>query len=86
MYCAGWTYSAIASVHPKQGQRGTVITIKGIGLFAGGAKVARVKLSSADAARVLTQSPTEITAEVSSVFVRVPPRPVSRSGGKIDFV
>ena len=56
-------------VHPAQGQRGTVITIKGIGLFAGGAKVVRVKLSSADAAKVLTQSATEVTAEVSSVFV-----------------
>ena len=64
-----WTYSAIASVHPAQGQRGTVITIKGIGLFAGGAKVVRVKLSSAPVEKILTQSATEITAVVSSVFV-----------------
>jgi hypothetical protein len=58
----GWTYSTIDSVTPSQGQRGTVVTITGTSLLAGGTGVASITLAGVSVAptNVLRANQTQI--------------------------
>ena len=64
----GWTQSGITSINPNHGQRGTIITIAGEGLFAGGTNATRLRLTSADAT-IKSASATEIIAVIAGVTV-----------------
>ncbi|PHR02316.1 MAG: hypothetical protein COB29_14000, partial [Sulfitobacter sp.] len=48
----GWTYSAIASVTPNYGNRGTIVTITGTSLLAGDSVIAEVRLGGVEVASV----------------------------------
>ena len=70
----GWLYSRIDAVTPPSGQRGTVVDIKGVALFAGGSKVAGVSLGGVPVLKIINQSAThvQVVARGHSVDLTTP--------------
>ena len=62
-----WTNSRITSISPSSGQRGTIITIEGIALLAGGTDASTNRFASAPVAEVLTANNSVITAAIAAV-------------------
>lgn len=56
----GWVYSSVGSVVPASGQRGTIVTIRGTALFAGGTTVSSVELGGVPVLSVAANSSDEI--------------------------
>jgi hypothetical protein len=55
-----WTYSSINSITPDSGQRGTVVDITGVALFAGGSEVDEVRLGGVIVSNVVSANETHI--------------------------
>jgi hypothetical protein len=57
---SSWKYSHIFSVEPSSGSLGTIVTIRGRGLFIDGSELAQVKFGSIDSFEIINASETEI--------------------------
>ncbi len=64
-----WTYSTVTGVSPSSGQGGTLVTISGVGLFAGGGDVASVTLANTAVQRIVSRSSTQIVVEARALVV-----------------
>jgi hypothetical protein len=56
----GWTYSGVTSVSPNHGQRGTLVTIKGIAMLASGTEIDELRLAEVVVKEVVSANDTEI--------------------------
>ena len=56
----GWTYSGVTSVSPNHGQRGTLVTIKGIAMLASGTEIDELRLAEVVVKEVISANDTEI--------------------------
>jgi len=65
----GWTYSQVLSVSPSSGQRGTVVTIAGLGLFGTGSNATVVQLAQTNVAAILSMNSTQIVVIAKALFV-----------------
>jgi mucin-19 len=61
----GWAYSAIDSVTPASGQRGTIVTIRGFALFGGGQNISSVVLAGNPVAQVLAANDTIVVVQAN---------------------
>jgi hypothetical protein len=67
----GFTYSGTSSVVPDHGNRGTLITVTGLAMFAGGTGITELRLAGVEVDQIVSSSSTEIvvTASFENVLV-----------------
>jgi len=79
-----WTYAVVDSITPSSGQTGTIVTIAGIGLLAGGNVVANTTLAGVLASSIVSASDTQIVVVAGASGVSVSgPSIVSTNGGQV---
>jgi hypothetical protein len=66
---ASWSYSVIDSISPNTGQQGTLVTITGTNLLAGGEGIASVELAGVETLEVKSASQTSVLCAVTQLDV-----------------
>ncbi|EGD83315.1 hypothetical protein PTSG_03923 [Salpingoeca rosetta] len=65
----GWTFSRVQQLEPNSGMRGTVVTIRGLALLAGGSRVASARLGGQPVASIVSNSSSEVVVEAAANLV-----------------
>jgi len=68
----GWKYSQIVSISPSTGQRGTLVTLSGIGLFIDGTAVKNVKLAAIDVEKIVSANESYVIVQAGESAASVP--------------